>query len=185
MPGANYNGSGVIIALSLIKILSQIDLNYSVQIVFLDWQGVGFLGSYRYGQELKKSGKEILGFLNLEMLGQDTTFFDKSKMTGNMNVYCRPKDQSFIESLNKLGNKMTDKVKFTIRPVGFANSDNIRLWDQGFLGGTFTQNWEDDFNPKFYQTPQDTPETLNQTTLYEAFKFLGGSVLGTLLDLVK
>ena len=185
MPGANYNASGISVALMLLKTLAQVDLNYSVHVVFLDWQGIGFLGSYRYAQELKKSGKNVMGFLNLEMLGQDTSFFDKTKKTGNMSVYYRPQDGKFIAGLNSHGSKMTDKVSFDPRPKGFDNSDNFRLWEYGFTGGTYTQNWEDDFNPKFYQTPQDTPETLNHQTLYHGYQFIGGAVLGTLLDITK
>jgi hypothetical protein len=185
MPGANYNASGVSVALSLIKTIAQIDLNYSVQIVLLDWQGIGFLGSYRYAQELKKSGKNVIGFLNLEMLGQDTSFFDKTKKTGNMGVYFRPEDEKFIQGLSKHGSKITSKVSFGPKATGFENSDNFRLWDNGFLGGTFTQNWEDDFNPKFYQTTLDTPETLNHQTLYNCYHYIGGAVLGTLLDITK
>ncbi len=185
MPGANYNATGVSVALGLVKILAQIDLNYTVQVVFLDWQGIGFLGSHRYAGELKKSGKNVMGFLNLEMLGQDTSFFDKTKKTGNMNVYCRPQDEKFIRTLEQHGSKMTNKVAFTPKTTGFENSDNFRLWENGFVGGTYTQNWEDDFNPKFYQTPQDTPETLNHQTLYNGYLFLGGAVLGTLLDITQ
>ena len=185
MPGANYNASGVSIALSLIKVLAQIDLNYSVQVVFLDWQSIGFLGSHRYARELKASGKKILGFMNLEMLGQDTSFFDKNKKTGNMCVYFRPQDEKFIQSLNQHGSRLNSKITFQMKPIGFENSDNFRFWENGFIGGTFTQNWEDDFNPKFYQTPQDTPETLNHQTLYSAYQYLGGATLGILLDLTK
>lgn len=185
MPGANYNATGVSVALNLIKTLAQIDLNYSVQVVFLDWQGIGFLGSHRYAQELKKSSRKVMGFLNLEMLGQDTSYFDKTKKTGNMSVYFRPQDEKFIQGLNQHGSKMTSKVTFIPKPQGFENSDNIRLWENGFIGGTYSQNWEDDFNPKFYQTPQDTPETLNHETLYNSYLFVGGAVLGTLLDITK
>jgi hypothetical protein len=185
MPGANYNASGVAIALSLIKILSEIDLNYTVQVTFLDWQGIGFLGSHRYAQELKKTGKNILGFINLEMLGQDSRFFDKTKKSGNMSVYCRPADQKFIQSLNTHGARITSQVTFEIKPIGFENSDNFRFWENGIQGGTYSQNWEDDFNPKFFQTPQDTPETLNHQTLYASYEFLAGSVGGILLDLTK
>lgn len=185
MPGANYNASGVSVALSLIKVLAQIDLNYSVQVVFLDWQGIGFLGSHHYGQELKKSSKKVMGFLNLEMLGQDTSYFDKTKKTGNMSVYHRPQDEKFIQALNLHGSKITSNVTFLAKPQGFENSDNIRLWENGLSGGTYSQNWEDDFNPKFYQTPQDTPETLNHETLYHSYLFVGGAVLGTLLDITK
>ena len=185
MPGANFNASGVVVALKLIQVLSQIDLNYSVQVVFLDWQGIGFLGSWYHAQQLKKSTQTILGVVNLEMLGQDTSFFDKTKKTGNMGVYYRPQDEAFIRKLTQHGEKINQQVSFELKPVGFANSDNFRYWDQGILAGTFTQNWEMDFNPKFYQTPQDTSETLNQQTLYNGYQYIGGAVIGVLLDLTK
>ncbi len=185
MPGANYNASGVSVALTILKTLAQIDLNYSVHVALVDWQAVGFLGSYRYAQELKKSGKNVIGFVNLEMLGQDTSFLDKSKKTGNMNVYYRPEDEKFITFLNQHGSKMTSKVSFSQKASGFENSDNIRMWEHGYSGGTFTQNWEEDFNPKFYQTAQDTPETLNHQTLYHSYQFIGGAVVSTLLDITK
>jgi len=185
MPGANYNASGVALALNLIKVLASVDLNYNVQVVFLDWQGIGFLGSFYQAQEFKKIPGTILGFINLEMLGQDTSFFDKTKKTGNMGVYFRPEDEKFIRQLTVHGSKVTDSVSFELKAKGFANSDNFRFWDHGLVGGTFTQNWEEDFNPKFYQTPQDTVETLNQKTLYHAYKYIGGAVLGTLLDITR
>lgn len=187
MPGANYNASGVSIGLGLIKILSSIDLNYSVQVVFLDWHSIGLLGSYQYAKDLKNSGKEVLGVINLEMLGQDTSYLDKTKKIGNMCVYTRPNDDEigWVKGLAIHGKQFTDKVEFDLRPNSFENSDNVRFWTQGFRSATFTQNWEEDFNPKFYQTPQDTPETLNHETLYSSYQYLAGSVLGTLLDLTK
>lgn len=187
MPGANYNASGVAIALGLIQTMAKFDLNYSVQVVFLDWQGIGFHGSELYAKELKKSGKQILGVVNLEMLGQDTSFFDKTKKTGNMSVYSRnnPEEISWVKKLQSHGSKMTQKVDFELKPNDFSSSDNFRFWEAGFLSVTFSQNWEDDFNPKFYQTALDTPETLNHETLWYAYQYLGGAVIGTLLDLTK
>lgn len=187
MPGANYNASGVAIALSIIKLLANLEFNYSVQVVLLDWQTMGFLGSYQHALDLKNSGKNIMGVINLEMLGQDTSFFDKTKQTGNMIVYTRglPAEEQWVSKLTQYGRQFTSTVSFENRPKGFENSDNIRYWEQNFLSATFTQNWEDDFNPKFFQTPQDTPETLNQDTLYHAYKYLAGAVGSILLDLTK
>jgi hypothetical protein len=187
MPGANYNASGVAVALGLVKTLARFDLNYTVQVALLDWQSIGYLGSYQYAKELKNSGKEIIGVLNLEMLGQDTSYFDKTKKTGNMNVYTRANSQeeAFVRKLIEHGKKMTTKVNFDLKNNGFEVSDTFRFWEQGLLAATFTQNWEDDFNPKFYQTPQDTAETLNYETLHNSYYFLGGAALGTLLDLTK
>ncbi|MFL5784852.1 MAG: M28 family metallopeptidase [Bacteriovoracaceae bacterium] len=190
MPGANYNGTGVAMALSLVKVLSQIDLNYTVRVVFLDWQAIGYLGSYHYAKALaddKKSGNEILGVMNLEMLGQDTSYFDKTKKTGNMVCYGRnlPGDKRWANQLIEKGTKMGTKVNFELKANDFDQSDTFRFWDQGFQAVTFSQNWEDDFNPKFYQTPQDTAETLNHETFYGAYKFIGGAVLSTLLDITR
>jgi Zn-dependent M28 family amino/carboxypeptidase len=187
MPGANYNATGVAVALGLIKILSQIDLNYTVKVVFLDWQGIGFHGSQIYAKELKNSGKDILGVVNLEMLGQDTTYFDKKKKSGNMCAYLRNQsdEQIWVKNLLEKGSKVTQKVSFEMRPNGFENSDNIRFWDEGFKSVTLSQNWEEDFNPKFYQTPDDTAETLNHGTLWSSYQFIAGAVVGTLLDLTR
>ncbi len=187
MPGANYNASGVAVALGIIKTLAAIDLNYSVRVVFLDWQGIGFHGSYLYAKELKNLGKDILGVVNLEMLGQDTSYFDKTKKSGNMSVYLRDlgDESRWVTKLTDHGKSITTKVSFEIKPNGFENSDNFRFWEQGLMSATFSQNWEDDFNPKFYQTSQDTSETLNHETLWYAYQYVGGAVAGTLLDLTK
>ncbi len=190
MPGANYNGTGVAIALSLVKVLSQIDLNYTVRVVFLDWQGIGYLGSYQYAKVLeddKKSGKELIGVINLEMLGQDSTFLDKTKKTGNMVVYGRQlaSDANWAGKLIEKGDKMGTRVNFELRANNFEQSDTFRFWERGIPAVTFSQNWEDDFNPKFYQTSQDTPEVLNHETFYGAYKFIGGAVLSSLLDITR
>jgi len=184
-PGANYNATGVCLALGFIKTLAQIDLNYSVQVVFLDWQAAGFLGSFHHAKTL--SAKQILGVINLEMLGQDTTYFDKTATLGNMKAYTSngANDVKFANSLIGMGQKIPLSVSFTLEPRNFDNSDNFRYSDSGLAAVTFSQNWEEDFNPKFYQTSLDTPETLNHKTLYEGFLFIGGAVLGTLLDLTK
>lgn len=190
MPGANYNGTGVAVALSLVKVLSQIDLNYTVRVVFLDWQGIGYLGSYQYAKVLeddKKSGKQILGVLNLEMLGQDSSFLDKSKKTGNMVLYGRKlaSDVSWASKFIDHGDRMETRVNFELRANNFEHSDTFRFWERGIPAVTFSQNWEDDFNPKFYQTSQDTMEVLNHETFYGVYKFIGGAVLSTLLDITK
>ena len=189
-PGANYNASGVSVALNLVKALSQIDLNYSVRVVFLDWQALGYLGSFQYAKELKswaQAPKEIMGVVNLEMLGQDTSFLDRTKKSGNMAIYLRSdaREEAWVRKLVAHGSQVEKKVSFEIKPNNFDQSDTFRFWDQGLIAATFSQNWEDDFNPKFYQNKQDTSETLNHETLYGSYRFIGGAVLSTLLDITR
>jgi Zn-dependent M28 family amino/carboxypeptidase len=189
-PGANYNASGVSIALSLVKVLAQMDLNYSVRVVFLDWQALGYLGSYQYARELKswqQAPKEVMGVVNLEMLGQDTSYLDRTKKTGNMSVYLRndANEEAWVKKLIQHGSKVESKVYFIVKPNNFDQSDTFRFWEQDLKAATFSQNWEDDFNPKFYQTKLDTAETLNHDTLYGSYRFIGGAVISTLLDITR
>lgn len=189
MPGADYNVSGVIIGLSLVKLLHDQDLKHTVRIVFLDAQTIGFLGSYDYAQKLKKEKDSIWGVFNLEMLGHDSKKFDKKKKYKNYKVYARSikndpdsKDKKLFDKINSFNKKTSVNIKFELARNDFISSDNFRFWDEGIPAITFSQNWEDDFNPK-YQTGNDFPETLNQESLYNSYRYIAQGVLAHLLDL--
>lgn len=191
MPGANYNASGVAIGLGLLKLMAEMDLVYSVRIAFVDYSVFGFMGSEmlaeRIDSRVKKGDEEVVMVFNLEMLGQDTSALDSTKKLGNLCVY-GPKDAELNAATKKMienGSKMTKEVSFEFRPNGFDGSDHVRFWERGISALVFSQNWEEDFNPKFYQTPQDTAETLNFKTLYNAYLSLAGMTAGTALDLMK
>lgn len=189
MPGANYNASGVSVGLALVKLFAQMDLLHSVRIVFLDYSVFGFMGAEslatRIHERMKKNEEEVMMVFNLEMIGQDTSALDKTKKQGNLCVYA-PKDipmNAETKIILERGLKMTTDVKFEFRNNGFDSSDHIRFWEKGIPALAFSQNWEDDFNPKFYQTPQDTAETLNFKTLYGAYLSLVGMTAGAALEL--
>jgi hypothetical protein len=182
-PGANYNASGVAVALGLIRNLAPLKLKHTVEVVFLDWQGMGLLGSLHHAEGL--SSDQVLGVLNLERLGQDSTYFDQQKKLGNMRVYAKSEHRGWAEKLLRHGGELTSKVSFELTPKLLPESDFIRYAERGIPAASFAQNFEDDFNPKFHLSPDDTPETLNHSTLYHAYLFVSGVVLGTLLEINK
>jgi hypothetical protein len=189
MPGADYNASGVSVLLGLIKVLSEIELQKTVRIVFLDYQAFGFLGSYHYAMEMKKEKLKFLGVVNLEMLGHDSAISDKTKKKGNMKAYLRAPnevgakvDEDLFLSIEKNGKKIS-AIKFEPLKNSFENSDNIRFWEQGFAALTLSQNWEDDFNSKAYQSKNDFPETLNQLTLYNSYLYTAYGVIGLINEM--
>lgn len=189
MPGANYNASGVTVALALLKMFSSIDPVNSVRIALVDYSVFGFMGSEvlseKMASRVQKGEEESLMVFNLEMLGQDTSALDTTKKLGNLCVY-GPKDVAPTAETKKMiqnGEKITREVIFEYRPNGYDGSDHIRFWEKGLPALVFSQNWEEDFNPKFYQTPQDTAETLNFKTLYHAYLSLAGMSGGLALDL--
>lgn len=193
--GADDNGTGVAMMLSLIEILSQLELPKSVRIVFFDFQEMGYLGSLDFVRKYKQELKENLnfsGFINLLMLGHDTKKHDTEGKLRNFKMYLPKKSDSnyelnleFAQNLQKAGDRISPTMNFALEPNGFNMSDHIRFWEEGFPGVVFSQNWETDFNAKKNHTTDDFVETLNFETIDKAFDFVAGAVLSWAYDLDK
>jgi Zn-dependent M28 family amino/carboxypeptidase len=67
-PGANDNGSGVAVLLSLIKQLQDVEWNYTVDFCFFDQEEAGFLGSYYYIEQFVFSQRHF-AMVNLDIEG--------------------------------------------------------------------------------------------------------------------
>lgn len=184
MPGADFNASSVGVMLELIEKISTLELKKTLKFVFLDAQSLGFLGSYRFAKSL--DDKDI-GIINLEMLGYDSKTKDENKRLRNFKAYARdnridPKgiDKKLYDLINKYVKKSGTSMSFTLDQNNFDHSDNIRF--NKIANFTLSQNWEEDFNPNF-QSSNDFPETLNQRTLYNSYKYIGIGILGYALEL--
>jgi len=180
-PGADYNGSGVAIALALAKYFAGLDkLKFSVQIVFFDMGAIANLGSYHFVKNIDATSKaKILGLINLEMLGHDSITQDAQKKSGNMAAYINQKsspnynnDQKLLNLLVQNDEACRDKVEFQLKENGFSQSDHFHFWQAGIGAMSLSQDWEDDFNSKRYQTSNDFVETLNFETLYGIYRYL-------------
>lgn len=184
-PGADDNGSGVAIALQLIQIFSRMEIPRTLRVVFLDWEELGNLGSLafveRYRGEYQK--KKLLGFVNLEMLGHDSRTEDQTKKNGNMRSYYRRpgsplfnEEKAFVEKFLKNGKSIESHVKFT--PIGnsYHHSGSLSQWEEGMIGITLSQNWEEDYNKSRNHGPNDFVETLNFRTLHNSYRFIAAGV---------
>lgn len=196
MPGADYNASGVVAALGMIKTFAQISFNYSVEVAFTDESVFGLLGARAMAQQMierKKKGEVTdVSVISLEMLGHDTETQDKTKRKGNFKAYLPKQDSpvslashKFFESLNQKSSKIVTKIQITPEHNNFTQSDHSVFWDEGMPAFCLSQDWENDFNDRNYHTPQDLPETLNQETLYNSYLWVTTGVGGQLLDLSK
>lgn len=191
MPGADYNASGVAILLSLVKLITPLDLENSIEIAFIDAQSLGYLGAYEYAQDLKKDKDNIVGVLNLEMLGHDSKVLDKDKKLKNFKVYMRSTkddpdhlDERLYKTVTLLSQKLGGIIRFEVEANNFKKSDHFRFWEVGIPSIVFTQNWDTDFNPR-YQTADDFPETINQKTFNFAYRYIALSTIGYLLDIKR
>ncbi len=184
-PGADDNGSGVIIAMNIIKLLSAINIKRSVRIIFFDFQELGFNGSKAYVKKYYSvdSKEQWSGYINIEMLGHDSTILDKIKKSGNMKLYIRnkgsvgyKKDFAFAQAIVAAGKKTTSVVKFMITPNNFNMSDHINFWPLDIPVVALTQDWENDLNPR-HHSKNDFFETLNFSTLHANYKYISSVVI--------
>jgi hypothetical protein len=193
-PGADNNASGVTILLTLIQILNEIDLPKTVRIVFFDHGEFGALGSKAYVKkygDYHKKNKKFAGYLDLVMLGHDTKFQDKLKKNGNMKIYTRKAsdasyglDLKLQNLMTRSGKKLHSGVKFTPVANSFNSSGNISFWRAGLPAIVFTHDWENDYNQKLHHSSNDLIETLNMSTLYSSFHYIGGAVVAWAFDLL-
>ncbi len=178
MQGADNNGSGVSIAMSLIDIISKLKVKKTIRIIFFDFEELGALGSYDYVNRHKKKLKKIEGFINLKMLGNDTINADKKKKSGNMKIYVRNGNSSDLKLAKKMQNThyALSGVKFTIDSNDLFYSDHVRFWDANIAAIAFSQNWEDDYNNKNH-TSDDIIQRINFRTLYNCLKYIAKSTI--------
>ncbi|ATH08080.1 hypothetical protein BIY24_08990 [Halobacteriovorax marinus] len=191
-PGADNNASGVASLLSLIEILTEVNTPKTVRVVFFDYQEFAFLGARAYVKKYKEDLKsdKFAGFVNLLMLGHDTKRNDKGNRSNNFKVYTRKEsdplhglDLKLANKLIKAGDKSLSGMRFELDPNGFNRSDHVSFWEEGLAAVTFTQNWEEDPNPKNH-TSNDFVETLNFRSLDNAFRFISASIIAWTYDII-
>jgi len=187
-PGADNNGTGVAMMLTMIELFQAMDFPKPVRFVFLDYGELAYLGAHAYAESIVKEKKPI-GILNFLMLGHDTKR-DKEKRFGNMKVYMRKPDEAgydedaaLADLINNKGAKIISQVKFTPVSNGFDSYGHTNFWKLGIPSIVFTQDWEDDFNQARYHTSNDFPETLNLRTFNYSFEYLAGAVISWAFDI--
>jgi Zn-dependent M28 family amino/carboxypeptidase len=175
-PGADYNGTGVAIAMTLAERFKNQNFKKNLMILLPDLHAFAFLGAKYFVDNIEKyipNGSQVY-LLNLEMLGHDTSAFDKTKKNFNFKAYTRSgtKDDKAINLVQKFNGICKGNLYFDLQKNNFDNSDHVRFWKTSISSITFSQNWEDDFNSHAYQTSSDIVETINQDSYYEAYKFI-------------
>jgi Zn-dependent M28 family amino/carboxypeptidase len=200
MPGADNNGSGVSVLLSMIEILNKLDLPKTVKVVFLDMEESGAQGSRAFVKsqafQADNTSNKIFGLINVVMVGHDTRVGDVDKKANNMKIYTGPKssagylmDEPFAKKLIEAGSKNYSTVTFSLNewPVNSPHEfpETLKSFrEAGIPAVSFSQNLEGDLNPR-YMTSNDFVETLNINTYLNVFKYVSSAVLAWNYDVVK
>jgi Peptidase family M28 len=83
-PGADDNASGVSSLLEVSRIISKLDLEYSLRFVFFSGEEQGLWGSTHYAQMIKERNEELYAVVNMDMCAEPG--FLATKSTTNVDI---------------------------------------------------------------------------------------------------
>lgn len=169
---ADDNATGVAAVLEIARILSKQCLNNTIVYALWDEEEIGLLGSEHYASEAAVNGDNILGVLNIDMMGYDGNDdgnfdIDVRNIAGSLDM----KDD-IIEVLNNPEYDFTLSVN-VVNP-GTTASDHSRFWDEGFSAVLIGESWETNDQTPFYHSSEDKASTINQPYFHQLTQLIMG-----------
>ncbi|MER3329538.1 MAG: M28 family peptidase, partial [Candidatus Kapaibacterium sp.] len=126
------------------RVLSQYRFNYTIIYALWDEEEKGLIGSYNYARKARENNENIVGVLNMDMIGYDGNgdyLFEVHKDYGTMNDGLRNKLTGVLE------NNSFDLVQ-SIQVPGTDRSDHNSFWFQNYPAIFITEGFfNNDFNP--------------------------------------
>ena len=187
-PGADDNASGMAALLEMARILSSLPAENAIEIVFVDLEEPGMVGSRKYVESQNSRREEIISTVNLDMIGYESTEpfsqhlpesislafpavrqkVEQNESKGDF-VICVANERSaglrdkFLEGMT---NYLPDRKVISIVTPGKSEilpylrySDHSSFWDKDYPA-IFIGDGSDSRNPN-YHSPRDTKSTLN------------------------
>ena len=165
--GADDNGSGVVGALSVAKLLKDLKFTYTLRFVGFDEEEIGLVGSTQYLKSLTTGQRnQIVGLINFEMLAYN------ARKDGAFHVIdcARPDSISLSESV--LRAVKTQELPLRRSAACTDRSDHSAFWKAGIPAIVISQNFfGGDSNPCYHKACDQVSDKLN-------FDYMTNIVLG-------
>lgn len=169
---ADDNASGVAAVLEIARILSTQCLDNTIVYALWDEEEIGLNGSAYFANEAATNGDNILGVLNIDMMGydgNDDNDFDIDVRNFANSIAMK---DDIISILNNPTYGFTLNVN-VVNP-GTTASDHSRFWNQGFTAVLVGESWETNDETPFYHTSGDRYNTLNFPYYHELAQLIMG-----------
>ena len=157
-PGADDNASGCVAVMAAAEIMENHAFDRTIRFVIFTGEEQGLLGSEKYAQTAHAAGDNIVGVLNLDMIGWD------GNQDRAFNLYVRPAvsgDRAVAATFtNVVGTYGITNVVPAIIEERVDWSDHAPFWDRGYAAACGIEEDVADFNP-YYHTTNDTLARIN------------------------
>lgn len=169
-PGADDDGSGVSIILSIANIISDYVFNSTIKFVLFSGEEQGLLGSRDYVEKIQEENINLVGVLNLDGVGYASTSESGSKIRH----YANPEASWMQEISRNIAEKYYEYIGLEILSLPHVSfSDHQSFVEKGYTASYFLENT---LNP-FYHTSEDKSENMNFTYLSKICKLSMGCLV--------
>lgn len=173
---ADDNASGCSAILESVRVLSKYKFKHTIVYAFWDEEEQGLIGSAYYAKQAKSSGMNIMGVLNMDMIGydgnNDTKFEIYTKAGGSL---------SLSDKLQQINTAYTFKLSPIVKNPGPTDTDHASFWTQGYSAIHFGEAFSaGDANPAYHKST-DRISLFNLPYFYQLCR-LGLSAIATLAE---
>jgi hypothetical protein len=167
---ADDNASGTAAVLEAARILSNYQLDYTLIYALWDEEETGYTGSEYYADQAFSNSDNILGVINLDMLGWD------SDDDGLMDIHTSniANSVSLANLVSNIISLYTLSLTDAIYNPGATNSDHNSFWDAGYGAVAFYEAGGD-VNP-YYHTNGDRIDKFNLAYFHKLAQLAIGSI---------
>ncbi len=168
---ADDNASGVTAILEIARILSEQCLDNTIVYALWDEEEIGLRGSNHYANLAQNNGDNLLGVLNIDMMGydgDDDDDFDIDVRQGDAASIGMGND--IVDILNTPAYGFTLNVN-VVNP-GTSGSDHASFWNRGFPAVLVGESWENNDQTPFYHSSGDRFSTLDLPYFHQLTKLI-------------
>ncbi len=168
-PGADDNASGSAAVLHIASILKQFNFDCTLRYALVTGEEQGLYGSYAYATEVNNNHENLLGVLNLDMLGYNTPGSNPTVELDTRQYSDRnPPDLAIANLFKDAVSAYSIQLTPLIHTSGNTGSDHASFWAFGYPAILAIEDWTD--HTPNYHTTGDRLDTLNMGYYTELVK---------------
>ena len=172
---ADDNATGTAAVLEMARILSKQCTENTIVYALWDEEEIGLLGSQFYANQAAANNENILGVLNMDMMGYDG---DNPGDVGDNEFDIDFRDISGSVALKDDIINVLNSYSFSLSVIevdpGTVASDHASFWAQGYSAVLVGESWETNDQTPFYHNSQDRLVTLDLPYFHEMSKLVTG-----------
>lgn len=169
-PGADDNASGTAVLLEIARVLSATgapDISPHVKMLFFGGEEDSMLGSIHFVRRLAAARREIIGVINIDMIGYD------QEGPKDFVIFTNAASLDLARSVETCAGSVAP-LRYETTVTDLANSDHSPFWSKGFRAISIWEGY--DHNP-YYHSPLDTYDKLSPSFMSHLARVLLCTIL--------